>query len=135
MANAPSRPAFGSLRERSETPGSTQGGGGMRLPAYSYLMGAGSPPEAQRLEVPEDRFKALMRLLLTNVYVDEAWYLKTNPDVKAAVASGSFASAREHYVVSGYFEDRWPHPIVVDEAWYLNEYPDVKTAISNRGVI
>jgi hypothetical protein len=136
MANPTPRATYGALRDRNDNPHASSGAAseGMRLPAFSYLLGAGAPPEAQRLEIPEDRFKALLRLLLLSVPVDEPWYLKTNPDVRAAVATGAFSSAREHYVAAGYFEDRWPHPIIVDESWYLAQYPDVKAAIANRGV-
>jgi hypothetical protein len=68
------------------------------------------------------------------VDVDEDWYLKTNPDVADAVKAGALASARAHYMIAGFFEDRWPYRIVVDESWYQNEYPDVKTAIARGSV-
>jgi hypothetical protein len=152
MSNATPRPTYASLRERDMSlrerdtslreremapvaaAKPAQPLANVSLPSYSYLLGSGSAPETQRLEIPEERLKALLRSLLSYVNVDESWYLKTNPDVKAAVASGHFSSGREHYVSAGYFEDRWPHEIVVDEGWYLKEYPDVKAAISSRSV-
>ncbi len=67
---------------------------------------------------------------LAEVRVDEAWYLKTYPDVAAAIKSRHVKSARAHYISSGYFEDRLPEDPKVDEAWYLKTNPDVARAIA-----
>lgn len=72
---------------------------------------------------------ALMQTRLAGIKFDEAWYLSKNPDVKEAVKKGIVTSAREHYVLSGYYEHRMPFPIVVSEKWYLEAYPDVGEAI------
>jgi hypothetical protein len=71
---------------------------------------------------------------LNFVDVDEAWYLETNPDVAQAVKSGDLTSARAHYMLAGFYEDRWPYRIVVDEPWYEGEYADVKMAIARGSV-
>jgi SAM-dependent methyltransferase len=39
-------------------------------------------------------------------YFDEIYYLKSNPDVASAVASGAFASGRDHFTQFGYHEGR-----------------------------
>jgi hypothetical protein len=62
--------------------------------------------------------------------MDEAWYLKVNDDVAREVKAGTLGSAREHYVLAGYFEDRLPRPVSVDEDWYVRAYPDVADAIA-----
>ncbi len=73
----------------------------------------------------------LLHALLSRVQVDEAWYLAAYPDVAGAVKRGEMNSGREHYLRSGYFENRLPGPIRVDENWYLAEYPDVASAIKS----
>jgi hypothetical protein len=102
--------------------------------SYSYLCGAASTPQMRLIEIPEDRLRPLIQVVLSLVDVDEAWYLKTNPDVDHAVRTGLLSSARAHYIEAGFFEDRWPFPIEVDEFWYQNEYPDVKSAIARGNV-
>ncbi|MBU6418922.1 MAG: hypothetical protein KGQ79_04260 [Proteobacteria bacterium] len=87
------------------------------------------PASDHYVELQEAKLFALIRGLLGSVEVDEAWYLKTNPDVAAAVKAGELKSARAHYIIAGYFENRLPRPVTVDEAWYLAEYPDVADAI------
>ena len=74
---------------------------------------------------------ALMANRLSSIKLDEAWYLSRNPDVKEALKRGVVSSAKEHYVLSGYYEHRMPFPIVVSEKWYLEAYPDVADAIKN----
>jgi len=102
--------------------------------SYSYLCGAGPAAKTRLIEIPEDRLKALLTSVLSLVNVDEDWYLATNPDVDHAVKRGDLASARAHYQIAGFFEDRWPFRIEVDEVWYQTEYPDVKTAIARGSV-
>jgi hypothetical protein len=104
------------------------------LHSYSYLCGAGPASKARLAEIPEDRLRAMLKVVLGFVAVDEPWYLETNPDVAQAVKTGNAASARAHYANAGYYENRWPYRINVDESWYLAEYPDVKTAIARGNV-
>jgi hypothetical protein len=96
---------------------------------YSYLTGSDQDDNGRFIEVIEGRLQKLLRPFLLEVAVDEEWYLKTNDDVKRAVETGLFASARDHYAIAGYFEDRLPRPVVVDETWYLGLYTDVAEAI------
>jgi hypothetical protein len=71
------------------------------------------------------QFTSLIRALLRNVDVDEAWYLKQYPDVAEAIRNGAIASAKEHFLNDGYFEGRIPFLIEVDEAWYLEQNPGI----------
>ena len=96
---------------------------------YSYLIGHGGDKSGRLIEVDERRLRQLLRPILIEVAMDEEWYLKVNDDVSRAVESGLFPSARDHYAMAGYFEDRMPRPIIVDEAWYSRTYPDVAVAI------
>lgn len=85
------------------------------------------------VDVVESRVRELLQPYVGSIEVDEEYYLQHNPDVLQQLQSGRVKSAREHYMISGYFEDRFPRPIVVDEPWYLKEYGDVSDAVS-RGV-
>ncbi len=79
--------------------------------------------------MPHEEMRAMLRALLRHIPVDESWYLQRYPDVAGAIRSGRTKSARDHFITSGYFEGRWPSPIVVDETWYLAEYPEVARAV------
>lgn len=71
-----------------------------------------------------------LRPMIEMIYVDEAWYMDANADVAEAVRARVLASAREHYVVYGYLENRQPYSIPVEEDWYLEQYPDVRDAVA-----
>lgn len=97
--------------------------------SYNYLISDTGAADGHYVELPEAKLVELLRALIARVEVDEKWYLATYSDVASAVKSGELKSAREHYIRSGYFENRLPGPIKVDEAWYAEEYPDVLGAI------
>ena len=97
---------------------------------WSYLRGENQPPGLM-IEVVESRLRALLYPVISRIRVDEEYYLRRNPDVLEKVQSGEIGSAREHYICSGYFEDRFPCPFPVDEPWYLSRYPDVRDAVSS----
>ena len=69
---------------------------------------------------------------LETIKVNEEWYLKTYPDVRAAIDAQIVVNARAHYIRFGYFEHRMPYPISVNESWYVAEYPDIREAISKK---
>ena len=73
----------------------------------------------------------MIQLLLSSIEVNNDWYLAQYPDVAEAIAAGSIASAKQHFIDNGYFEGRLPFAIHVDEEWYLKEYPDVAESIKN----
>lgn len=99
--------------------------------SYNYLISDSGAQDGHYVELLESRLLELLHALLAGVKVDEQWYLATYPDVAVAVGAGDMKSAHEHYVRSGYFENRLPGPIRVDERWYMSEYPDVLAAIKS----
>jgi hypothetical protein len=74
-------------------------------------------------------FKCLVRAFISDIEVDEAWYLERYPDVAEAIEAGFVESAKQHFAHHGYFEGRMPFEIRVDEVWYLAQYPEVADAI------
>jgi len=84
---------------------------------------------ALRVSVAYDDFIQIIRMLVADTEVDEAWYLTQYPDVAKAVGEGSVESAKRHFVDDGYFEGRLPSPLEVDEAWYLEQNPDVAEGV------
>jgi PrtD family type I secretion system ABC transporter len=59
---------------------------------FDEVLGLGAPPQRLALfAVPK---------------FDEAWYLRSYPDVGQAIARGAFKSAREHYLSYGHAEGR-----------------------------
>ena len=76
-----------------------------------------------------ERLLELIRHLLSQVVVDEDWYLAQYPDVAAAIAQGKTTSATQHFIGNGYFDNRLPFLISVNERWYLTNYPDVAASV------
>jgi len=72
-----------------------------------------------------DKFLEMMRRLIVNVPVDEAWYLGRYPDIAAAIRQGLVSDPKSHFVNDGYFEGRVPFLIRVDERYYLGQHPGV----------
>ena len=70
------------------------------LPGFADLR------RALLLDIPGPALRAMLRPLIELAPLDEPAYLRRHPDVAAAVAAQQFRSAREHYVVAGYFEGR-----------------------------
>jgi hypothetical protein len=70
---------------------------------------------------PYEHFVQMLRHLLTDVQVDESWYLEHYPDVAEAISQGIFTSAKSHFINNGYFEGRVPFAIRVDERYYLTQ--------------
>lgn len=63
---------------------------------------------------------------------DEEWYLKTYPDVAAAVARGDWVSGYAHFSHIGRRNGRLGAP-EIDETWYLEEYPEAGREIGTGG--
>ena len=63
-------------------------------------------------------------------FVDEVYYLRTNPDVAAAVERGELANGFEHFLRFGIQEGRNPSSFY-DEEQYLALNLDVKAAVDN----
>lgn len=79
-------------------------------------------------------FINLIRLMISGIEVDEAWYRRQYEDIASAIRDGQVASARRHFIDDGYFEGRMPFPITVDEKWYQAQNPDVAESV-RKGVV
>ena len=87
-----------------------------------------------RVSLSYDDFVRIIRLMISGIEVDEAWYLKEYEDIARAITEGKTESAKQHFVDDGYFEGRRPFAMPVDERWYLQENPDVAESV-RRGVV
>jgi hypothetical protein len=87
-----------------------------------------------RVSLSYDDFIRIMRLMISGIEVDEAWYLREHEDIAKAIASGAVPSAKQHFIDDGYFEGRLPFPIVIDERWYLEHNTDVAESV-RKGVV
>ncbi len=87
-----------------------------------------------RVSVAYDEFVKILRMMIAGIEVDEGWYLKENGDIAQAIANGTVASAKQHFVDDGYFEGRRPFPMPVDERWYLEHNADVAESV-RKGVV
>lgn len=85
-----------------------------------------------KISISTKIFRDLLRLVLEQVRVDERYYVRSYPDVSAALEKGLFTSPRHHYVEFGYFEDRFPFKIEVDEEFYFRSNPDIKANVDAR---
>jgi hypothetical protein len=102
-------------------------------PSFSSLKQQLNIDEGAVVVLSAERFKAMIRVFLELIRVDEDWYRGTYPDVAQAIADGVSKSAKEHYLLHGYFEDRLPHDVEVDAQRYLASYPDVAAAAAGGG--
>jgi hypothetical protein len=82
--------------------------------------------------VEQHFFFDVMQSMVSQILFDEEFYLRTYPDVQAAIDTKTVPSANHHYARYGYFEHRLPYKIDVDESWYLENYKDVRDAIMRR---
>ena len=87
------------------------------------------PIVAQQVSVHRDFVLLTLHRLAFDVEVDENWYVARYPDVKQGIEAGNFHSAKHHYVVFGFYEDRLPRMIPVDADFYLKKYEDVSPNI------
>jgi hypothetical protein len=87
-----------------------------------------------RVSVSYQDFVNILKLFVSGVEMDEAWYLEQNPDIAKAVKDGKIRSARQHFIDDGYMEGRLPFRLEVDENWYLTQYPDVAAGV-REGVL
>jgi hypothetical protein len=87
-----------------------------------------------RVSLSYDDFIKLIRLMISSVDVDEAWYRQQYEDIAKAIREGAVASAKQYFLDDGYFEGRLPFAIEVDDDWYRRENPDVAESLRN-GVV
>jgi hypothetical protein len=82
------------------------------------------------ISVPKDVFRRLLAGAIRNRDLfDERFYLEFYPDITAALRGKKLKSALDHYLDTGYFENRLPRKLLVDESYYLQQNPDVADAI------
>ena len=84
------------------------------------------------LAIERNYFVGILSRVVSDIYVDESWYVQHSPDVGTAVAEGDFASATDHFIKVGFYEHRMPYEIDVDDEWYLENYPDIADAVKTR---
>jgi len=87
-----------------------------------------------RVSLSYEDFIKILRMMISGIEIDEAWYLLEYEDIARAVQSGRVASAKQHFVNDGYFEGRLPFPMQVDERYYLGQNPDVAESV-RKGVV
>ena len=87
-----------------------------------------------RVSLSYDDFIKIIRLMISGIQVDEAWYLQEYEDIAQAIREGKLTSAKQHFIDDGYFEGRRPFAMPVDERWYLEQYPDVADSV-RKGVV
>jgi hypothetical protein len=105
------------------------------LPSFATLVNTKVVIPSSRsdyLAVDKHFLQSSLLPLIEKIPLDDAWYLEWYPDVREAIRNRIIASAREHYVRHGYYENRLPYQINVDETWYLNQYTDVREALKQE---
>jgi hypothetical protein len=86
--------------------------------------------DPQYVAIPREVFRSLLAGAIKNKNLfDERFYLETYPDIATAVRAKKVKSGLDHYVETGYFENRLPRRFIVDERYYLQANPDVAEAI------
>jgi len=86
--------------------------------------------EANYVSIPKYVLRRLLASALKSKNLfDERFYLETYPDIAPAIRSKKVKSALDHYLDTGYYENRMPRKLIVDERYYLQENPDVAAAI------
>jgi hypothetical protein len=91
--------------------------------------------ESKYVSIPVDIFRRLLAGAIQNKGVfDERFYLENYPDIAVAVRSRKIKNGLEHYLETGYFENRMPRKLIVDERYYLQENLDVADAIKKGQV-
>jgi hypothetical protein len=94
------------------------------------MLKAERQDEANYVTVPREIFRHLLSGAIRNKNMfDERFYVEFYPDIAAAIKGRKLKTGLEHYLQSGYYENRLPRKLLVDESFYLQQYPDVADAI------
>ena len=107
------------------------------VPPFSIIkqkVNISGSDERRKVIASYEDFIAILKMMLRGVSVDEQWYLSQYPDVAAAIKTGVYKSAKNHFIEEGYFEGRHPAKPTVDENWYLKNNEDIAASIKS-GVI
>lgn len=89
---------------------------------------------AKSVKIPKELLTFLLQVAVASSDFNEAGYVRENPDIAAAVRSGSVEDARAHYIGYGFLEGRLGATPNVDERWYMQTYPDVAQAVKQGKV-
>lgn len=107
----------------------------MNYRTLAKLIKKAPASEPGYVAIPEGLFKRLLAAAIKQKGVfDERFYLERYPDIASAIKSHKVKSGIDHYLETGYFENRQPGRLMVDERYYLQENPDVADAI-RRGTV
>ena len=79
----------------------------------------------ERVSISVDMLKKLIVEALRLREIDEEDYLFTHSDVRSAILAGEINSGREHYCMTGYFENRAPGTLPFDPEWYYTQNKDI----------
>lgn len=78
-------------------------------------------------------FDAIVRALLEKTLINEETYQSLYPDVEEWVSSNEGVTAHQHFVQTGFFEDRFLIPAEFEEITYLRANLDIAIAVK-KGV-
>jgi hypothetical protein len=120
------------MEHDNERDGVLTGNGAMFVPPWSLVQrhvrdGQERGRGDSDVIMPKKLFQFLLQCLLAQMEFNEDQYQKSNPDVAEAIKQRGFANGRDHFIATGYFEDRMGGT-VVNETWYLARNPDVAAA-------
>jgi len=86
------------------------------------------------LTVDKEIIVGLLRKVIAREPFDEKWYLQNYPDVREAVSAGKLQSGRQHYIETGYFENRLPGLLEFDVDGYLRNNPDLSSLSKTQAI-
>ena len=101
------------------------------LPSIEIDIQGSQAPSGTTIKISVEDLRKIFRIALSNVTVDEAWYLGQVSGLRQDIQNGKFKSPAEHYVMHGYLEGRLPERPIVDEKFYLEQYPDIAAAVKS----
>lgn len=127
----------GAFSGQNAAPSSASGVG--YVPPFAVLRRAAKckivDGKLQEVTLSGDAFRLLLRVLYSNGAFSHEDYLARYPDVAKALREGILQSSVEHFVTTGYFEDRLPRNIDIDEGWYLAKHQDVARSVASGQLI
>lgn len=82
-----------------------------------------------KIAIDAPLLRLLLHCVIARLPFSAEFYLRTYPDIAAAVAAGQIADLHRHFIDTGWFEGRMGSPPEVDEAAYRGAYADVAEAI------
>lgn len=87
-----------------------------------------------KIAVDAKLLRHLLQSLAEAAPFSAEFYMRNNPDIAEAHASGQITDLRAHFVEQGYFEGRSGAGPAVNEDYYSAAYPDVAEAVKRGDV-